>query len=64
MQHIFTVEMTCSGCSNAVERALSRVQGIKITEISLETQQVVVETELSREDVLLIIQKTGKKVQE
>ncbi|KAI8969171.1 hypothetical protein BDF20DRAFT_827437, partial [Mycotypha africana] len=60
----FNVEMSCSGCSNAVNRALTRLEGVKNVDISLEKQEVVVDTELPRETVLAAIKKTGKNVKE
>ncbi|ORX61684.1 hypothetical protein DM01DRAFT_1127645 [Hesseltinella vesiculosa] len=56
--------MSCSGCSNAVQRALSKVEGVEKIDISLEKQTVVVDTNLPRETVLETIKKTGKTVKE
>ncbi|KAL9546603.1 Cytosolic copper metallochaperone [Mucor bainieri] len=63
-QYTFNVEMSCSGCSNAVNKALSRLEGVEKIDISLEKQEVVVDTELPRETVLAAIKKTGKTVKE
>ncbi|GAN06344.1 copper chaperone taha [Mucor ambiguus] len=63
-QYTFNVEMSCSGCSNAVNKALSRLEGIEKIDISLEKQEVVVDTELPRETVLAAIKKTGKTVKD
>ncbi|KAI8391530.1 briggsae CBR-CUC-1 protein [Radiomyces spectabilis] len=63
-QYTFKVTMSCSGCSNAVNRALNRIEGVKKVDISLENQEVVVETDLPREQILEAIKKTGKTVQE
>ncbi|KAI8390371.1 heavy metal-associated domain-containing protein [Blakeslea trispora] len=63
-QYTFNVEMTCSGCSNAVNRALSRLEGIEKIDVNLEEQKVVVDTDLPRETVLAAIKKTGKTVKE
>ncbi|EPZ35870.1 TPR-like protein [Rozella allomycis CSF55] len=38
--HTFKVGMSCSGCSNAVQKALNRLQGIQSVDISLEDQTV------------------------
>ncbi|KAF8549882.1 hypothetical protein OG21DRAFT_1379851, partial [Imleria badia] len=57
----FDVKMTCGGCSGAVERALSKVEGIKY-EVSLDKQTVVVNGDVPYEDVLEKIKKTGKEV--
>ncbi|KAI7902085.1 uncharacterized protein BX663DRAFT_552515 [Cokeromyces recurvatus] len=56
--------MACTGCSNAVNKALSRLEGVDKVEISLEKQQVVVDTSLPRETVLAAIKKTGKTVKD
>ncbi|NP_001037685.1 copper transport protein ATOX1 [Bombyx mandarina] len=61
--HIFNVEMTCEGCSGAVERVLNRLkgQGVEDISISLPEQKVSVKSTLSADDLLEIIKKTGKK---
>ncbi|KAI8081448.1 heavy metal-associated domain-containing protein [Halteromyces radiatus] len=63
-QYTFTVEMACSGCSNAVKRALTKLEGVDNIDIDLEKQTVVVDTNLPRESVLETIKKTGKTVKE
>ncbi|KAI7850493.1 heavy metal-associated domain-containing protein [Circinella umbellata] len=63
-EYTFNVEMSCSGCSNAVNRALSRLEGIENIDISLEKQTVVVTTDLPREKILETIKKTGKTVKD
>ncbi|KAI8367117.1 heavy metal-associated domain-containing protein [Blakeslea trispora] len=63
-QYTFNVEMACSGCSNAVNKALSRLEGIEKVNISLDEQKVVVDTDLPRDTVLEAIKKTGKAVKE
>jgi len=52
--------MTCSGCSGAVTRVLSKLQGVTNFDVSLETQKVVVEATIPQEQVFQAIQKTGK----
>ncbi|KAI8088478.1 heavy metal-associated domain-containing protein [Thamnidium elegans] len=56
--------MSCSGCSNAVTKALNKLEGVTNVEANLEKQEVVVETELPREQILATIQKTGKVVKD
>ncbi|KAJ3330599.1 hypothetical protein HDU76_005289 [Blyttiomyces sp. JEL0837] len=59
----FKVEMTCSGCSNAVQRILSKTEGVSSFDISLEKKEVSVKTStLSQDDVFKAIAKSGKKV--
>ncbi|KAI9256917.1 metal homeostasis factor atx1 [Sporodiniella umbellata] len=59
--YTFNVAMSCSGCSNAVERALKRL-GVESVESDLDKQEVVVVSDRSLEEVLATIQKTGKEV--
>ncbi|OVF11073.1 putative copper metallochaperone [Clavispora lusitaniae] len=56
--------MSCSGCSKAVEKALSRLEGVNKTDVDLKAQTVDVVTDdsLNYETVLNTISKTGKKV--
>lgn len=59
----FHVVMSCSGCSNAVNKALSRLApDVSKTDISLEDQTVDVFTTLPYETILEKIKKTGKEV--
>lgn len=68
--------MTCNGCSNAVTRALSKLEGtsrnmanmgsngstgITTYEVSLEKQEVVVKGPVDYDTVLEKIKKTGKE---
>lgn len=55
--------MTCSGCSGAVSRALSKLDGVDKVDTDLETQTVdVYTTNVDYETVLAKIEKTGKEV--
>ncbi|KAG0224973.1 Cytosolic copper metallochaperone [Actinomortierella wolfii] len=57
----YDVTMTCSGCSGAVTRVLQKNPDVLSFDVSLETQKVTVQSEkLSQEEILAIIQKTGK----
>ncbi|PSN64039.1 putative iron/copper transporter Atx1 [Corynespora cassiicola Philippines] len=60
----FDVAMSCKGCSGAIERVLGKLDGVKNSEVSLETQtvKVVAEDSLDYETVLEKIKKTGKTV--
>ncbi|KAH6663389.1 heavy-metal-associated domain-containing protein [Halenospora varia] len=60
----FDVTMSCGGCSGAVTRVLTKLDGVKSFDVSLDTQTatVVAAPELTYEKVLQTIQKTGKKV--
>ncbi|AMD19559.1 HCL592Cp [Eremothecium sinecaudum] len=59
----FDVVMTCSGCSNAINRVLTKLQPeVSKIDISMEKQTVDVETTLSYDTILEAIKKTGKQV--
>ncbi|KAF8544189.1 iron copper transporter [Trichophaea hybrida] len=60
----FEVRMSCGGCSGAVERVLSKLEGVKSYKTNLETQKVNVTTvsTLSLDAVQEVIKKTGKEV--
>lgn len=59
----FNVVMTCSGCSNAINRVLSRLEPeVSKIDISLESQTVNVFTTLPYDVILDKIKKTGKEV--
>ncbi|KAI7820159.1 copper transport protein [Gamsiella multidivaricata] len=60
-QYKYDVTMTCGGCSGAVTRVLSKLQGVDKFDVSLETQKVTVESStLTQDEILAVIQKTGK----
>lgn len=56
--------MSCSGCLNAVSKALARVDGVTDTKIDLATQTVDVSATTDYDTVYNAIVKTGKKVNE
>lgn len=59
----FNVVMSCSGCSNAINKVLSRLEpDVSKIETSLDSQTVDVYTTLPYETILEKIQKTGKEV--
>lgn len=60
----FNVKMACGGCSGAVTRAVNKLEGVKSVNADLKTQlvDVVAEPQLSYDDVLGAIKKTGKEV--
>ncbi|CCD25730.1 copper metallochaperone ATX1 NDAI_0F04120 [Naumovozyma dairenensis CBS 421] len=59
----FNVVMTCSGCSNAINRVLTKLEPeVSKIDISLEDQTVDVTTSLPYETILEKISKTGKEV--
>ncbi|CAE6414156.1 unnamed protein product [Rhizoctonia solani] len=61
----FNVVMTCSGCSGAITRVLTKTKeagDISSFDVSLDKQEVLVTGKMSYDDVLAKIKKTGKEV--
>ncbi|XP_037569257.1 uncharacterized protein LOC119450000 isoform X2 [Dermacentor silvarum] len=60
--HEFHVEMTCEGCSGAVQRVLGKLadQGVNKVDIDLKEQRVLVDSTLSSEQLLEVLKKAGK----
>lgn len=59
--HEFKVAMTCESCSGAVERVLNKHKDkIESFDVNLKEQQVKVKSQLSANEILEIIKKTGK----
>jgi len=56
----YTVEMTCGGCSKAVNGVLTRTAGVSKVDIDLPTKKVVVEGTASQESIEGALKKTGK----
>ncbi|ODV59436.1 copper metallochaperone ATX1 ASCRUDRAFT_77172 [Ascoidea rubescens DSM 1968] len=63
-QYEFNVKMACSGCSNAVSKAVSRLEGVQNVQTDLEKQLVEVKTgdDVSYDAVYNKISKTGKEI--
>ncbi|EFJ44158.1 hypothetical protein VOLCADRAFT_82965 [Volvox carteri f. nagariensis] len=60
---VLKVEMMCNGCVAAVQRVLGKMEGVESYNVSLEEQKVVVKGNVSPQDVLEKISKTGKKTE-
>ncbi|XP_077297311.1 antioxidant 1 copper chaperone [Arctopsyche grandis] len=62
--HKFEVEMTCEGCSGAVERILNRLKtsGVESFDISLTEKRVTITSTMTADELLDTLKKTGKKV--
>ncbi|XP_055536824.1 copper transport protein ATOX1 [Wyeomyia smithii] len=59
----FKVEMTCTGCSGAVEKVLGKLkEKVEKVDIDLDNKKVFVTSNLSSEELLETIKKTGKGV--
>ncbi|WFD30041.1 Cytosolic copper metallochaperone [Malassezia sp. CBS 17886] len=61
-EYQFDVKMACDACSGAIERVLSRMEGVSSYEVSLPKQTVTVKGAAPYEAVLEKIKKTGKEV--
>ncbi|WFD36285.1 Cytosolic copper metallochaperone [Malassezia cuniculi] len=61
-EYHFEVKMACSSCSGAVERVLSRLEGVTSYNVNLEKQTVDVKGTVDYDTVLEKIKKTGKQV--
>uniref|UniRef100_A0A0K8TSS1 Copper transport protein ATOX1 n=1 Tax=Tabanus bromius TaxID=304241 RepID=A0A0K8TSS1_TABBR len=59
--HEFKVEMTCTGCSGAVERVLGKLgDKVKSVKIDLDNKLVSVDSDMTHDELLEVIKKTGK----
>ncbi|XP_046852985.1 copper transport protein ATOX1-like [Xenia sp. Carnegie-2017] len=61
MKHEFQVDMTCGGCSGAVERVLKKRDDVKDISFDMDNKKVYVTSDASADDLLAVIKKTGKK---
>lgn len=60
--HKFKVEMTCSGCSGAVENVLKKLgDAIEKVDFDMDARIVTVTSKLTHEKLLETIKKTGKE---
>ncbi|KAF9454521.1 copper ion chaperone [Macrolepiota fuliginosa MF-IS2] len=61
----FDVKMSCSGCSGAITRVLTKAKesgGVSEFEVSLEKQEVLVKSKESYDIIREKIAKTGKEI--
>ncbi|XP_007431341.1 copper chaperone for superoxide dismutase isoform X1 [Python bivittatus] len=57
----FAVQMTCQNCMETVQETLQKVPGLRIVDIQLDSQTVLVETSLGTEEVQNLLESTGRK---
>ncbi|GFS45606.1 copper chaperone for superoxide dismutase [Nephila pilipes] len=57
----FDVNLSCNGCASSVEKVLSRIPGVKIINIDVEKQSVVVESSHPSQRIKEAIESTGKR---
>ena len=62
-QTVLRVEMMCEGCSGAVTRVLSKMEGVESFDVILEEKKVIVRGPVTAEAVIEKISKTGKKTE-
>ncbi|XP_062223190.1 copper transport protein ATX1-like [Phragmites australis] len=58
---VLKVAMSCEGCSGAVKRVLSKMQGVESFDIDMKEQKVTVKGNVKPDDVFQTVSKTGKK---
>ncbi|KAL3523640.1 hypothetical protein ACH5RR_016474 [Cinchona calisaya] len=58
---VLKVGMSCQGCVGAVNRVLSKMEGVESFDINIEEQKVTVKGNVQPEAVLQTVSKTGKK---
>ncbi|KAL6634235.1 hypothetical protein ACP70R_026906 [Stipagrostis hirtigluma subsp. patula] len=58
---VLKVAMSCGGCSGAVKRVLSKMEGVESFDIDMKEQKVTVKGNVKPEDVFETVSKTGKK---
>ncbi|KAJ1915314.1 hypothetical protein IWQ60_000403 [Tieghemiomyces parasiticus] len=60
--HVYKVDMACTGCSGAVEKAVKKVDGVQEVTTDIPSQKVTVTGTASYDDVKQAIVATGKQV--
>ena len=64
MKKVFKIEVDCANCAAKVEKAISKIEGVKEVNINFMTQKMLFEAEDEKFDELLKQAiKTGKKVE-
>ncbi|XP_078157241.1 copper transport protein ATX1-like [Carex rostrata] len=58
---VLKVAMSCQGCAGAVQRALTKMQGVDSFNVDLKEQKVTVIGNIKPDDVFQTVSKTGKK---
>ena len=64
MKKVFKIEVDCANCAAKVEKAISKIEGVKEVNINFMTQKMLFEADDEKFDELLKLAiKTGKKVE-
>ncbi|KAF6138904.1 hypothetical protein GIB67_025633 [Kingdonia uniflora] len=58
---VLRVGISCEGCSGAVKRVLTKMEGVESFDIDMKEQKVTVKGNVKPDAVLQTISKTGKK---
>ncbi|CAL1374063.1 unnamed protein product [Linum trigynum] len=58
---VLKVGMSCGGCSGAVKRVLTKMEGVESFDIDMEQQKVTVKGNVQPDAVFQTVSKTGKK---
>ena len=62
MKKVFKIEVDCANCAAKVEKAISKIEGVKEVNINFMTQKMLFDAEDEKFDELLKLAiKTGKK---
>ena len=64
MKKVFKIEVDCANCAAKVEKAISKIEGVKEVNINFMTQKMLFDAEDEKFDELLKLAiKTGKKIE-
>ena len=64
MKKVFKIEVDCANCAAKVEKAISKIEGVKEVNINFMTQKMLFEADDEKFDEFLKLAiKTGKKVE-
>ncbi len=64
MRKVFKIEVDCANCAAKVEKAISKLDGVKECNINFMTQKMLFEADDEKfDDILKLALKTGKKVE-
>ena len=64
MKKVFKIEVDCANCAAKVEKAISKIEGVKEVNINFMTQKMLFDADDEKFDELLKLAiKTGKKVE-
>ncbi|KAJ6790551.1 copper transport protein ATX1-like isoform X1 [Iris pallida] len=58
---VLKVAMSCQGCVGAVNRVLTKMEGVETFDIDIKEQKVIVKGNVKPDAVLQTVSKTGKK---